>query len=199
MQQDLSACAECRRPKASQEGTRGGRTTACRLWGFDGAAAWVGMGWPAYSAADRGPWRRDWRHAGGRQNELGVIGRRGCIVGDGGATATRCRKQDAPAGGSCVKAMTGVMASRPEPGLGRWRGAPPRSKGLDDDHAAAATSLPVFPLGQSRQYEPGGRTGTPGICCMRRPLTGRRSRRAGSAARVPHRAWERAGRFRRVR
>jgi hypothetical protein len=39
---DLSAPAEGRRPKAPQEGTHGGWTTACRLWGFDGAAAWVG-------------------------------------------------------------------------------------------------------------------------------------------------------------
>ena len=38
---DLSARAEGRRPKASQEGTRGGRATACRLWGFDDAAVCV--------------------------------------------------------------------------------------------------------------------------------------------------------------
>ena len=38
---DLSARAEARRPKASQEGTRGGRATACRLWGFDDAAVCV--------------------------------------------------------------------------------------------------------------------------------------------------------------
>jgi hypothetical protein len=38
---DLSARAEGRRPKASQEGTRGGRATACRLFGFDDAAACV--------------------------------------------------------------------------------------------------------------------------------------------------------------
>jgi hypothetical protein len=38
---DLSARAEGRRPKASQEGTRGGRATACRLWRFDDAAACV--------------------------------------------------------------------------------------------------------------------------------------------------------------
>jgi hypothetical protein len=38
---DLSARAEGRRPKASQEGTRGGRVTACRLWGFDDAAVCV--------------------------------------------------------------------------------------------------------------------------------------------------------------
>src|SRR5882724_7820319 len=38
---DLSGCAEGRRPKASQEGTRGGRARACRLWGFDDAAACV--------------------------------------------------------------------------------------------------------------------------------------------------------------
>src|SRR5271156_5052701 len=30
------------RPKAPQEGTRGGWADGCRLWGFDGAAAWVG-------------------------------------------------------------------------------------------------------------------------------------------------------------
>jgi len=39
---DLSARAEGRRPKASQEGTRGGRATVSRLWGFDDAAACVG-------------------------------------------------------------------------------------------------------------------------------------------------------------
>src|SRR6202040_4332390 len=39
---DLSARAEGRRPKASQEGTRGGWEGVCRLWGFDGAAACVG-------------------------------------------------------------------------------------------------------------------------------------------------------------
>src|ERR1700719_2770087 len=33
---DLSARAEGRRPKASQEGTRGGRATACRLWDVTG-------------------------------------------------------------------------------------------------------------------------------------------------------------------
>src|SRR5438477_8232073 len=33
---------EGRRPKAPQEGTRGGCVGGCRLWGFDGAAAWVG-------------------------------------------------------------------------------------------------------------------------------------------------------------
>ena len=36
----LSARAERRRPKASQEGTRGGRAT-CRLWGFDDTTACV--------------------------------------------------------------------------------------------------------------------------------------------------------------
>src|SRR5271166_3889989 len=39
---DLSAPAEGRRPKASQEGTLGGPVGGCRLWRFDGAAAWVG-------------------------------------------------------------------------------------------------------------------------------------------------------------
>jgi hypothetical protein len=39
---DLSTRAEGRRPKASQEGTRGARRAVCRLWGFDEAAAWVG-------------------------------------------------------------------------------------------------------------------------------------------------------------
>src|SRR5438045_9043215 len=39
---DLSARTEGRRPKAPQEGTRGGRVSGRRLWGFDGAAAWVG-------------------------------------------------------------------------------------------------------------------------------------------------------------
>jgi hypothetical protein len=39
---DLPACTEGRRPKAPQEGTRGGRVGGCRLWGFDGATAWLG-------------------------------------------------------------------------------------------------------------------------------------------------------------
>src|SRR5713226_6076905 len=38
---DLSASAEGRCPKAFREGTRGVRRAACRLWGFDGAAAWA--------------------------------------------------------------------------------------------------------------------------------------------------------------
>ena len=44
------------------------------------------------------------------------------------------------------------------------------------------------PVPPARLYEPGGRKGPPGFAVSRRPLTGRRSRRAGSAAHVPHRA-----------
>jgi hypothetical protein len=39
---DLSARAEGRRPKASQERTRGALGGGCRLWGFDAAAPWLG-------------------------------------------------------------------------------------------------------------------------------------------------------------
>src|SRR5271166_5190083 len=38
---EVSVRTEGRRPKAPQEGTRGGAGWG-RLWGFDGAAAWVG-------------------------------------------------------------------------------------------------------------------------------------------------------------
>src|SRR5260370_38038826 len=39
---ELSTRTDGRRPKAPQEGTRGGWWAVCRLWGFGGAAAWVG-------------------------------------------------------------------------------------------------------------------------------------------------------------
>src|SRR5260370_41679445 len=39
---ELSTRTDGRRPKAPQEGTRGGWWAVCRLWGFGGSAAWVG-------------------------------------------------------------------------------------------------------------------------------------------------------------
>src|SRR6266851_10005268 len=41
---ELSTRTDGRRPKAPQEGTRGGWWAVCRLWGFDGAAACAGDG-----------------------------------------------------------------------------------------------------------------------------------------------------------
>src|SRR5580700_8224308 len=102
---DLSARAEGRRPKASQEGTRGGRATACRLWGFDWAAAClvdalagvIGGGSTIAVASLAPP-----RQSTGQFSLIDGIGR---AVGGGGATAMRSRKRGSPVGGRCNEAV----------------------------------------------------------------------------------------------
>src|SRR5258707_13837264 len=89
----------------------GAGRTACGLWGFDGAVAWVGdavagdiggrLTIAVVSLAPRWPLTgRFWPERG--------IGR---AVGGAGATAMRRRKRGSPAGGRCNEAVMRVMGS----------------------------------------------------------------------------------------
>src|SRR5580700_10127875 len=91
---DLSARAEGRRPKASQEGTRGGRATACLV---DALAGVIGGGSTIAVASLAPP-----RQSTGQFSLIDGIGR---AVGGGGATAMRSRKRGSPVGGRCNEAV----------------------------------------------------------------------------------------------
>jgi len=110
---DLSASADGRCPKAFREGTRGGRGwRSAILWGFAGAASWVG----AALAVVMGD---------GPTIGVGILSPRrpltGCFWHDRGcrtrpgrprSIVLRCRRRGFPGGGWCDEAVTGVMASR---------------------------------------------------------------------------------------
>ena len=107
---DLSARTEGRRPKASEEGTRGGRATACRLWGFDDAAVCVVDALAGVIGGGSTIAVASWRHRGRRQGSFSLI--------DGiGVRLEAAGRQHAtpeagfPGGGRCNKAVMDVMAS----------------------------------------------------------------------------------------
>ena len=110
---DLSARAEGRRPKASQEGTRGGRRQLAVYGDLTMRRLALWMRWPAQSAADRRLRWRVWRDRCSLQGNFSLIDGIGRAVGAGGATAMQRRKRGSPAGGRCNEAVMGVMASWP--------------------------------------------------------------------------------------
>ena len=110
---DLSAVLRAGVRKPPGKEPAGARRAVCRLWGFDGAAAW------REGCAGRRSRRRIDDHVGERcrrgcprRGDFGMIGGIASAFAGTGATVVRRRKRRSPAGGWCDEAVTVVMASR---------------------------------------------------------------------------------------